>query len=194
MTKTTLLALAALALLLATPVGSAGKSAGERPFRATFQGHTTSVVYADPGNPLATSTFAGRCPVASNWMIFFTGTGEATHLGRLTWTSSHCTRVDAFPPTVITISGGQVDFVAANGDRLLEAYAGGEVTVATPTLMCIDTHVTFNGGTGRFEHASGTALEHGCWNPSNEPNQPALNDLRVTSTGTIAYNASDRAG
>jgi hypothetical protein len=193
MRKTILLILMASAAALVALVGAAGSSTKERPFRATFQGHTTSIKFANPANPIDTSTFGGRCSVPSNWMIFFEGTGNATHLGQFTWTSAHCTQIGTNPPATVTVSDGRFDYVAANGDLLFEEYGNGQFIVLTPTLACLDTAATFAGGTGRFEHAAGSALEHACWNPSVEPG-PAVSDLRIASRGTISYDASDRAG
>jgi hypothetical protein len=174
-----------LALVVLVPTAIAG-SAKQRPFHASIQGHTTTIVFANPANPLAESHFGGRCLVPSNWVISFEGIGHATHLGRFTWSSSHCTHVDALPPAEVIVSGGQFEYVAANGDRLFEVYAGAPISVATPTQVCVDTIGGFTGGTGRFVHASGVVLERGCWNPQIDPG-PALRDLRITSTGTIAY-------
>lgn len=190
MRRTTFLVPAVLALLLGSAAGTAAGSTGERPFHATLQGHTTSVVFAPPGT---TSTFGGRCSVPSNWVISFEGTGQATHLGSFTWASSHCTQVGANPPATVTLSDGRLEYVAANGDVLREHYFNGRLIPVSPTLVCLDNDSAFVGGSGRFEHASGGALERTCFDP-NDPNLPALADLRIVSTGTIVYDASDRAG
>lgn len=165
---------------------------GEVPFHASLRGATTSVQYA-VGFPQTWSTFGGRCSVPSAWVISFAGWGRSTHLGTFTWTSSHCTQPGATPMDPITISDGLLTFVSANGDVLRETYGNGVVSVVDPPLMCIDTQVSFVGGTGRFAEASGSAVERGCFSLL-EPNLPALNDLRISTTGTIAYDASDRAG
>lgn len=189
MRRTMVLVQAVLALLLVS-AGSAGSSTSERPFHANLQGHTTSVVFAPPGT---TSTFGGRCSVPSNWVISFEGTGEATHLGSFTWASSHCTQVGANPPATVTLSDGRLEYVVANGDVLREHYFNGRLIPVSPMLVCLDNDATFVGGSGRFEHASGSAVERTCFDP-NDPNLPALTDLRIVSTGTIVYDASDRAG
>jgi len=181
-----LVAAFALALLPAPAVATT-----ELPFFATLRGATTEVRYA-PGFPQTWSTFDGRCSVPSAWVISFSGWGRSTHLGMVRWTSSHCTQAGATPQDPLTISDGRLTYVAANGDVLEEHYGNGVVSVVAPPLMCIDTQVEFVGGTGRFAHASGTAVESGCFD-LREPNLPALNDLRITTVGTIAYEASDRA-
>ena len=182
-----LTAVIALALLPAP-----AQAADELPFIATLRGATTTIQYA-PGFPQTWSTFGGRCSVPSGWVISFAGWGRSTHLGTFTWTSSHCTQAGAGPQDPITITDGRLTYVAANGDVLEETYGNGVVSVMDPPLMCIDTVVGFVGGTGRFANATGTAVERGCFSLL-EPNLPALNDLRISTHGTIAYDAYDRAG
>lgn len=165
-----------------------------RPFYATFTGATTDIVYA-PGfdfgpNWMVTSTFDGRCPDGASWLISFAGSGYGTHLGNLTWESSHCTRVTSLAPPNVEIAGGHLQFTAANGDALEESYqAVGGLSVEGDQL-CTDTAATFDGGTGRFTHSSGNALEHGCWPASIQG--PVIHDLVIRSAGTIAYDAADR--
>jgi len=180
------------AIALAFLPAPTARAAVELPFLATFRGATTTVEFA-PGPPGSRSTFGDRCSVPSSWVISFAGWGRSTHLGAFTWTSSHCTQAGATPFDPITITDGQLTFVAANGDLLNEAYGNGVVSVVDPPTMCIDTVVVLDGGTGRFTHASGSALERGCFSLL-EPNLPAVSDLRITSSGTIAYDAHDRAG
>jgi hypothetical protein len=73
-------------------------------------------------------------------------TGWATHLGRFTSTAT----------VVVDMANGTLTetrvFLAANGDRL---YAVGEGTFTSATT--VEGTLTFVGGTGRFEDASGQA-------------------------------------
>ena len=160
------------------------------PFKATIIGATTAMTFA-PGFPFAGSTFGGRCSVPSDWLISFGGTGSATHLGAFTWTSSHCTQIGANPPATVTISDGRFEYVAANGDILSESYGDAVVSFPDPGTICMETHATFTGGTGRFTEASGSALERLCFPATSGP---WLDEMLINSSGTIAYDASDRAG
>jgi hypothetical protein len=84
-----------------------------------------------------------------------------------------------------------MEYDVANGDVLLEHYGNGVVSSFTPTWMCIDTAATFAGGTGRFTSASGSVVEHGCF----DPQQPlATTQIRVASVGTIWFDPSDASG
>lgn len=159
------------------------------PFHATIDGATTSMVVAP--DPFLGSLFGGRCTVPSAWVISFAGTGKATHLGPFTWESSHCTQLGASPPATVTISDSRFTYVADNGDKLYETYGNAVVSFPTPEIMCMDTTATFTGGTGRFSSASGSALEHLCFPATSGP---WLGEMHITSHGTIAYDASDRAG
>lgn len=72
-------------------------------------------------------------------------TGTATHLGQFTSEEHLFLNADG------TFSGDKV-FVAANGDELHLNFQGG---FTSPTT--VEGVFTFTGGTGRFQHASGTA-------------------------------------
>lgn len=182
-----------LTLMLVAPMTTAGATTVEVPFRAAFSGGASHIEWA-PGielDPSAKSTFGGRCSVPSSWVITNTGSGRATYLGRFTWTSVHCTQAGATPAEPITISDGQMTYVVANGDVLMTEYGQGSVSSFTPTWMCIDTTATFVGGEGRFEDASGSTVEHGCFDPQH----PLLEVVVfVASVGTISFDRSDAAG
>lgn len=175
--------------------GPASARQVERPFKATFTGATTDIVFA-PGfdfvtNPTATSTFNGRCPGGASWLISFSGTGYGTHLGELTWASSHCTLVTSLTPPDVAISSGRLQFVADNGDVLNEDYVGVGGLFAEGDQLCTNTAATFNGGTGRFTDASGSAMELGCWPASIQG--PVIHDLVIKSAGTLTYDAAHRS-
>jgi hypothetical protein len=179
---------AALALMgISAPASAQGV---DRPFKGTFTGGTTGIVFA-PGFDLAnpdlsiTSTFGGRCPTGASWVITKGGTGRATHLGRLSWTSTHCTLLTSLDPPNAVIYAGELTFTAANGDLLHETYEATGGLVLEGDRLCADTAATFGGGTGRFENASGSALEHGCWPASIQG--PVITDLVVTTLGRITY-------
>jgi hypothetical protein len=175
--------------------GPASASQVERPFKATITGATTDIVFA-PGfdfvtNPVATSTFNGRCPGGASWLISFSGTGHSTHLGELTWASSHCTLITSLTPPNVAIFSGRLQFVADNGDVLNENYVGVGGLFAEGDQLCTNTAASFNGGTGRFTDASGSAMELGCWPASIQG--PVIHDLVIKSAGTLTYDAAHRS-
>jgi len=183
-----LLAVAVLALMMAAPArATRGQPTKELPFRATLDGITTSQVFA-PGFPSVRSTFEGRCSVPSDWLISFEGSGHATHLGRLSWSSSHCTQFDLATGTG-TFSDGHLRYVAANGDFLDADYGDGGFSPMSPTMVCFFDVWTITGGTGRFVGASGSGEDRGCQEIVNGVPGP----LRITEVGTIVFDASHRA-
>jgi hypothetical protein len=175
----------ALVATLLAPAASATHRRADQalPFRATIAMSATGMVIAPPGEK---STFGGRCSVPSEWVISFTGSGSATHLGSFTFRASHCTQVGA----TINVSDGRASFVAASGDVLWEDYGDAAFSFPSPSLACATTHASFTGGTGRFAGVSGSAVEVGCFDLAGGP---MVVDLRMRSTGTISYDASDRA-
>jgi hypothetical protein len=81
-----------------------------------------------------------------------TGVCQLSHLGRTTTTG---VQVVDFAAGTIRVEQGE--YVAANGDRLLfrhDGYLGAPDSQGGPTFT--GTHI-FEGGTGRFADASGTA-------------------------------------
>ena len=81
----------------------------------------------------------------------FVGTGMATHLGRYDEVGS----VQFSPtadPTVLQIDAWAI-YTAANGDRLYALFTGH----LNGLTGAITATVTYVGGTGRFDDASGTA-------------------------------------
>jgi hypothetical protein len=88
------------------------------------------------------------------------GSGTATHLGRLTWSSSHCTEMptSAAPPPYFVFERSEMTFVAANGDELYVEGTGAQndpLDETDPQPMSLVMHCTITGGTGRFANATG---------------------------------------
>jgi len=77
------------------------------------------------------------------------GTGNATHLGRLTWVATLVAN-NATGQAV-----GSYQFTAANGDMLFTDFTGLGVPTETPGVLYIVDDVTITGGTGRFAGATG---------------------------------------
>jgi hypothetical protein len=75
--------------------------------------------------------------------------GQALHMGLTSWHSEHCVVNGS------SIEGGELVLTAANGDQVHVAYSG-SCALDGMTVNCTGPAV-ISGGTGRFEHASGTA-------------------------------------
>lgn len=106
--------------------------------------------------------------------------GVASHLGRTTMSSRHCTPMgDNFGP-------GEMTLVAANGDELYMTYTGSAPYPAPGTEVIVGTSTNMiTGGTGRFEGATGT-LEMTIeiqFEGLDDPSWPAT----WTMTGMIKY-------
>jgi len=103
----------------------------------------------------------------------FIGAGHATHLGRYTEVGSV-----AFSPTpnpaVLGVTGSMV-YTAANGDAL-NAAINGELNGLTGAITAT---LTYTGGTGRFDSASGSASLAGQMLPDGT--------ISVAVRGTIDY-------
>ncbi|MEN8114824.1 MAG: hypothetical protein ABFS21_10600 [Actinomycetota bacterium] len=167
--RTIVFVLVVVLMLAAVPAATAGSST-ERPIQEHLIGHGTGMDDSQPG-----TTYDGRCSKDALWVSSMAGTGVVSHLGNVTWTTSHCFYPDySFGDAVLVIT-------AANGDKLLGTYSG----YMTGMYSMVDT-MTITGGTGRFANASGVISEHGTFDPDTFA-------LEVTGKGWISYDASDRA-
>lgn len=127
---TLVLVLVSVSLVLAAPsIGSGSGRAKEVPMRGS-------------GSAVVTSFVPGPTGVA----ISAEGSGYATHLGKFTRQETILLN-----PNDGTFTGS-IDFVAADGSELHCEFTGGFTGPATATGT-----YTFDGGTGRFENASGEA-------------------------------------
>jgi hypothetical protein len=149
--------------LAAMPAALAGGDQ-ERPFKQDLEGQFLGMV-TDPAE------LESRCGEGALWISHMAGHGTITHLGRVTWTTSHCFYED------FTFSDANLVITAANGDELRATYAGymtGETTWAET--------LTVLGGTGRFEGASGSSSNTG-WIDM------ASGHMETNGTGWITYHA-----
>ena len=139
---------AVLALTLA--LGSASASAG-RPDVPIKGGIVSTSFEPAPATAARCPTLGADAEIVSS----FAGVGRLSHLGRVTWSSSHCVDLDTGQ-----YNDGRMTIVAANGDELKAEYAGW--TLGGPPVAPITDELVFvDGGTGRFAHASGGATEVG---------------------------------
>jgi hypothetical protein len=129
-----LLIAAVLLGLAIVPIAASGQSGTDRPFKATLTGSAT---WAWPGVSPSDCTIATTLTDAK---------GEATHLGTVVVSMSHCPGEPAY------VNDGRITITAANGDVLEGRYD------YDPTSTSRSIPVSFTGGTGRFAQASGVAV------------------------------------
>lgn len=119
------------------------------------------------------------------WRFTSEGAAQVSHLGRVTYTLTHCLHVD------FTITEGVLTLRAANGDSLVMDYTG-EVTQYVPGDPDAFWEMSWaaSSGTGRFAGAGGTgdgfAVTH-------TDTSPLAGTTELTFTGMLAYDASNRA-
>ena len=158
---TTLMSASAASLAASAPAPSS--MSGERPWKAKLVWTVTGIEWAgEPGR--ATSTFGGRCSVASDYVISAGFRGEATHAGKVTGTTGHCSQISWSngAPAGATYSDGRGTCVSANGSTIILRYGNGTTGFdpAANELWFRDDW-TFIGGTGLFEGATGSGEEGG---------------------------------
>lgn len=113
------------------------------------------------------------------------GTGEMSHLGKITLSTVHCSNPD---PASGQYKDGLAVYTAANGDELHATYE----QMGAPTDPCVEK---VTGGTGRFKNATGEI--HVVVIPSIEfqDGMPVFpGSFTATYDGWISYDASDRSG
>ncbi len=98
-------------------------------------------------------------PIAACGMrvpITISSTGTVSHMGDVVFSAQHCLRMmDG------SIQSVQLVITAANGDQLRGSYVGSAVMAPVGGINEATATITFNGGTGRFADARGTALMTG---------------------------------
>jgi len=138
------------------------------PFKANFEVYIDEVLHIPPPPPKVQVVL---------------GTGNVTHLGKTelyvlqNWWPPHP------PPLIEPYTGtgtGEVVFTAANGDKLFASYndAEGFHDILPPVIITFTGY--FDGGTGRFENATGSFTWVGEY-------YPATNEGTATLTGEIMY-------
>jgi hypothetical protein len=106
-----------------------------------------------------------------------TGIGQSTHLGEGKFVALSTLNLTTLPPFHLE---GTAVFYAANGDVFYTTFTG----TATPNPDGTRTFVmiqNITGGTGRFEHASGSFTGNGIANPTDPPSGS------ISYEGSISY-------
>lgn len=101
------------------------------------------------------------------------GECQATHLGRATLVSDKVINVVAGTQTL------EATFAAANGD-VLRASGNGTSAMIAPGRVAFNASITFTGGTGRYENATGGATITGEADLVNGRS-------RMTATGSLSW-------
>jgi hypothetical protein len=107
---------------------------------------------APPDVPL-TGTLEGSYElefVGPTLLVTGEGTGNATQLGRFTFT------YDELVDLATGTGTGTYELTAANGDTLTADWTGYGLPTDDPTVLSVVEHATITGGTGRLANASGT--------------------------------------
>lgn len=139
------------------------------------------------GSIVGADSFAAPtdCPEGAIWRYFSNGTGHLSHLGLVAIDVTHCSFLN--PDGTGTFGPGTETYTAANGDTLILTHQGTFYVTPDPPLSHITLTWEVTGGTGRFANATGSGEGSG------------ISDIVGGTTsmslwGSIAYDASDRAG
>ena len=149
-----LIAALAAVLLAAPPVATAATT---RPFSSDFT---------------AQASFA-ETPVPGVLTVTTSGAGHASHLGRITLSTTETLDFVTTPGTLV-IRDGRLVMVAANGDELSWSYEGTASTPDEDGDSSLTGTFVITGGTGRFSGATGGGTFEGSGNA-------------VTGVATLAY-------
>ncbi len=157
----TLLAAVTLATLAAPLAQAAGPQA--RPFKATL---TTQE---------ALSLDSVACP-GTFVLGTSSGQGTASHLGKVSLLATDC---PVFPPGGLPYASGVLVLTAADGDKLKANYTV-QLTPTGPSTFSLDGNYAINGGTGRFQNATGTGSLRGNIDTQGGPGV-------YEATGSLSY-------
>jgi hypothetical protein len=117
------------------------------------------------------------------WRFTSSGYGQVSHLGRVEYDFTHCTRVDN------SIREGVLTLTAANGDLLVLSYTGVIAPWGPESTSALWTmHWEVDYGTGRFASAAGAGVAD-----AETFIPPLESKTELSISGMISYDASDRA-
>jgi hypothetical protein len=169
-------------------------ASADRPWTGTFDWTVTRLEWADPSAPFSgvTSTFGGRCSVPSDYVIYSSFKGEATHAGRSGGDGSHCSQLHLTPsgPQNTTYSDGRGTLVTANGSTIELRWGDGTSWTDEQGVTFFKDTFTIAGGTGTFKGASGGGEEGGSFKDFTAllGGTPA----KMWQEGTIIYTPASR--
>jgi hypothetical protein len=108
------------------------------------------------------ASFAGT-PVPGVFAVTTSGAGHASHLGRVTASSTETLDFASSPGSTV-LRDGRMVLVAANGDELHWMYVGTGSPPGEQGISTISGTFMITGGTGRFSDATGNGVIHGAAN------------------------------
>jgi len=138
------------------------------------------VVFASHSTPF-NGSFSGSFTLTSQTTATITGTGNLQHLGKTNLTALSIVTGSASCEGGLTATE-QDTFTAANGDKVFSS-ANEVICPTSPTTFTLTGPWTITGGTGRFEHASGT----GSVDITAVETSSTSGTFTATTTGTITY-------
>lgn len=146
------------------------------------------------GPPTDTPPLAPLCGPDALWRYYSAGNGIFTHLGKVMFSTTHCTYGTEFagdPPMPVAgvFRPSRSVFTAGPGDELYMTYSGSfHVEMAASGLVGVIDQMTWTiaGGTGRFLHATGSGSARGMADF-------VKNVTSINFAGNLSYDASDRA-
>jgi hypothetical protein len=140
------------------------------PFRGAVTGELTVTL----GSP--------SCPAGTGLGVT-NATGQALHMGNITYHTRQC--IARNPDLTTIITGMDLVVTAANGDELHGTFSGRSKPAGTPagSQTLVEAKFLFTGGTGRFENATGRADMTAVLNTAAGSPFPG----RWEWTGTIRY-------
>jgi hypothetical protein len=142
------------------------QAASPKPFSATIG--IAEVIQPNPTGP---------CPLVGD----ISGSGTASHLGKVTLTSRDCIIPMNQELTAFSFMSNQVVLTAANGDQIFATYSG--TLINQGGIGAISGGYQIIGGTGRFANATGAGTVQGIENVSFTG--PSKGQVQLN--GTIAY-------
>jgi hypothetical protein len=159
-------------VVVAASAAGAGEDPVARPFWGSVKGEAT---FPFEGT--------GVCDAVAGWWAPILTTvgaaeGRVTHLGLVTYSSTHCPTYDGRAEL------GQAVFTAANGDEIWATYRADTVAPPPPVVVQEGEYTIF-GGTGRFAQASGRVrlTAYVTWEGLEDPSWP----IELVFSGTIVY-------
>jgi hypothetical protein len=121
------------------------------------------------------SGYTPTCP--SKFGGTTTGTGNSSHLGKISLTAGDCIT----PMENHYTFKGKLTITAANGDKITGDYSGSFVPLDTPPMYSLsDAKFQITGGTGRFSNANGIVDLRGSQNIQTGKG-------KIEADGTISY-------
>jgi hypothetical protein len=163
-----LLAVLVTAATFLSPAATLARSL--KPFKA-------AITFNETVQPDGTGTCG---PIGSSFLGTISGTGQATHMGKVSITSRDC--ITFMSATTFTFGSTELVLIAANGDKISATYTG-TFEIEDGVGVITGTY-TITGGSGRFSGATGRGTVQGLetLNPTTFQGQG-----QVQLTGTISY-------